>query len=151
MSDGTEPQTPESTLNPFSITVGKTQAEAGSMVDSRVKESGNPRNRMLKQAGEKIDEVKERVGDIYHRATEAKAKTTDTLDNLEQLFEDRVTRALKRLGIPTHDDVQGIARQLETMNALLKTLADHRDTATTTLDEKKDLKRIDGIGPVLEG
>jgi poly(hydroxyalkanoate) granule-associated protein len=106
-----------------------------------------------KLAEKKVGEVKERVDEVLGRVEEVKATATDTLDNLEQLFEERVARALKRLGVPTRDDVQGIAKRLEEMNELLRTLAEDQRIAGATVapDGKDDLKLISGIGPVLEG
>lgn len=153
VSNDTEKQTPESVADQLRAVVDKAQEEAGKMVDSLVKEGGKWRDQTLKLAGEKVDEVKERVDEVRGLVAGAKAKATDTLDNLEQLFEERVARALKRLGVPTRDDLQSIAERLEAMNALLQGLAEARRAAGLAVPpaEKDDLKLISGIGPVLEG
>jgi hypothetical protein len=76
----------------------------------------------------------------------------DILDHLEQIFEDRVLRSLKRLGVPTRDDLQGIARRLQEINGRIRELAgDRQATLTAQIAESDDLKQINGIGPVLEG
>lgn len=76
----------------------------------------------------------------------------ETLDHLEQIFEERVLQALKRLGVPTRDDLQGIARRLEEINEQIRALAsDQQATVATPAAEFDDLKLINGIGPVLEG
>jgi predicted flap endonuclease-1-like 5' DNA nuclease len=97
--------------------------------------------------------MKERIDDVRGMVEGVRTKATDTLDNLEQLFEERVARALKRLGVPTRDDLQGIAKRLEEINGRIKALANDRQAAamTTRTTEKDDLKMISGIGPVLEG
>lgn len=153
MSNDIEEQAPESTINQLKAAVDKAQEEAGKAMGSLVKEGGKLRDQTRKLAEEKVGEVKERVEEIRGRVEEVKTKATDALDNLEQLFEERVARALKRLGVPTRGDVQSIAKRLEEMNELLRTLADDRRLAgmTVALDEKDDLKLISGIGPVLEG
>ncbi|CDH46599.1 hypothetical protein BN874_530028 [Candidatus Contendobacter odensis Run_B_J11] len=154
VSNNTKEQAPESMVNQLKTAVDKAQEEAGKVVDSLVKEGGKLRDQTLKLAEEAVGEVKERVDEVRGRVEEAKVKATDTLDNLEQLFEERVARALKRLGVPTRDDVQGIAKRLEEMNGLLRTLADERcaaEAAAVPEDGKDDLKLINGIGPVLEG
>lgn len=153
MSNDTEEQAPESMVNQLKAAVDKAQEEAGKVVGSLVKEGGKLRDQTLKLAEETVDEVKERVDEVRGKVEEVKAKAADTMDNLEQLFEERVARALKRLGVPTRDDVQGIARRLEEMNGLLRTLAADRSAADAAVapDENDDLKLISGIGPVLEG
>ncbi|KAB2936272.1 MAG: hypothetical protein F9K25_01295 [Candidatus Contendobacter sp.] len=154
MSNDTEKQAPESVAHQLRAVVDKAQEEAGKVVDSLVKEGGKLRDQTLKLAGEKVGEAKERVDEVRGMVEGVKNKAADTLDNLEQLFEERVARALKRLGVPTRDDLQGIAKRLEEMNDLLKGLAENpevADEAAPSPAEKDDLKLISGIGPVLEG
>ena len=153
MSDDTEPKAIESMAGQVKAAVGKAQEETGKLVDSLVKEGGKIRDQTMKLADETVGEMKERVDEVRGMVENVRTRAADTLDNLEQLFEERVSRALKRLGVPTRDDLQGIARRLEELNGLIKTLADERQTigATTQAVEQDDLKLINGIGPVLEG
>ena len=113
MSDNTEKQAPESVTDQLRAVVDKAQEEAGKVVDSLVREGEKLRDQTLKLAGDKVDEMKERVEEVRGMVEDVKTKAADTLDNLEQLFEERVARALKRLGVPTRDDLQGIARRLD--------------------------------------
>jgi poly(hydroxyalkanoate) granule-associated protein len=141
--------------------VGKAQEETGKLVDSLAKEGEKLREQTLKLAGDAAEEVKERVDEMRGLVESAKTKASDTLDNLEQLFEERVARALQRLGVPTHDDLQGIARRLDAINDQIKALvndppsaalpAPEPDKAPDQKPEKDDLKLISGIGPALEG
>ncbi len=153
MSDDTEPKAIESMAGQVRAAVGKAQEETGKLVDSLVKEGGKIRDQTMKLADETVGEMKERVDEVRGMVENVRTRAADTLDNLEQLFEERVSRALKRLGVPTRDDLQGIARRLEELNGLIKTLADERQTigVTTQAVEQDDLKLINGIGPVLEG
>ncbi len=153
MNNDTEKQAPESVANPLRTVVDKAQEEAGKVVDSLVREGEKLRDQTLKLAGETVGEVKERVGEVRDMVEGVKTRAADTLDNLEQLFEERVARALKRLGVPTRDDLQGIAKRLEEMNSLIKALAEDRAAAGAAAlpANKDDLKLISGIGPVLEG
>jgi poly(hydroxyalkanoate) granule-associated protein len=153
VNNDTEKQAPESVANPLRTVVDKAQEEAGKVVDSLVREGEKLRDQTLKLAGETVGEVKERVGEVRDMVEGVKTRAADTLDNLEQLFEERVARALKRLGVPTRDDLQGIARRLEEMNGLIKGLAESWQAPALAASpaEKDDLKLISGIGPVLEG
>ena len=125
-------------------TVEKIQQEGSKILHSLVKESGKVFDETQKKAGEKVDEIKGRVEEARHKAAE-------TLDNLEQIFEERVSRALNRLGIPTREDFQAIAKRLEELNhsvqALLRSKA---KGASAPVAEKDDLKEISGIGPAIE-
>jgi len=153
VSNDTEKQAPESVADQIRAVVDKAQEKAGEVVDSLVKEGEKLRDQTRKLAEEKVGEVKERVEEVREMVEGAKTKAVDTLDNLEQLFEERVARALKRLGVPTRDDLQSIAKRLEAMNDLIQGLAQEGEGAEEAAPgaEKDDLKLISGIGPVLEG
>lgn len=153
MSNHTDKQTPESVTEQLRAVVDKVQEEAGKAVNSLAREGEKLRDQTLKRAGETVDEVKERVHGMRGVVEGVKSRAADTLDNLEQLFEERVARALKRLGVPTRDELQGLAKRLEEMNALIKMLAEERRAAEVAPPpaDIDDLKLISGIGPVLEG
>ena len=154
MSDDTEPKAIESMAGQVKAAVGKAQEETGKVVDSLVREGGKIRDQTMKLADETVGEMKERVDEVRGMVENVRTRAADTLDNLEQLFEERVARALKRLGVPTRDDLQGIARRLEEMNGLIRTLAVDRQAAELDAPppaDPDDLKLISGIGPVLEG
>lgn len=153
MNDHTELKDPESTADQIKAAVGRAQKETGKLVGSLVKESEKIREQTLKLAEEKVDEVKERIEEVRSMVEGVRTKAVGTLDNLEQLFEERVSRALKRLGVPTRDDLHGIAKRLEELGDLLETLAVERPKMDITTEpaERDDLKLINGIGPVLEG
>lgn len=153
MSDKTERNISEAVTDQVKAAVGKAQDEAGKLVDSLVKEGGKIRDQTLKLAEEAAGEVRERVDEARGVVESVKARAADTLDNLEQLFEERVARALKRLGVPTRDDLQGIAKRLQDLNGLLQTLTAERPARSEPArgEERDDLKLLNGIGPVLEG
>ena len=153
MSNPIEKQAPESVTDQLKAVVDKAQEEASKVMNSLVREGEKLRDQTLKLAEEKVDDVKERVDEVRSMVEGARTKAANTLDNLEQLFEERVSRALKRLGVPTRDDLHGIANRLAEMNDLIKGLADSRQAAAVAAPpaEKDDLKLISGIGPVLEG
>jgi poly(hydroxyalkanoate) granule-associated protein len=59
------------------------------------------------------------------KAKEMQSAASGTWDRLEQVFEDRVARALSKLGVHTQDDVQRLAERVdalsEAVNELIKT------------------------------
>jgi len=122
--------------------IEKIQQEGVKILESLVKEGGKMFEETQKVAGGKVEEMKGRV-------EEARGKASETFDNLEHIFEERVSRALNRLGIPTRDDFQAIAKRLDQLNGNVQTLIKSRSQAG--IPEKDDLKEISGLGPVLEG
>ncbi|MBZ4195076.1 MAG: phasin family protein [Candidatus Contendobacter sp.] len=141
-------------------TAGAVAAQVKTVVDKAQEETGKLMDSLVKEGEKRVDEARSIV-------ESAKTKAGDTLDNLEQLFEERVARALKQLGVPTRDDVQGIARRLDEINDRIKALtsappppvadpapvvaADPAPASVPITPEKDDLKLINGIGPALEG
>ncbi|MEZ5584971.1 MAG: phasin family protein [Candidatus Competibacteraceae bacterium] len=125
--------------------VDKVQEEGSKLLNSLAKEGGKVKDQTQKMAEEMVDELKEKVGEVRNKAA-------DTVDNLEQIFEDRVSRVLKRLGIPTSDDFHAIAKRLEALNDSVKTLINSETTQAEALSsETDDLQEINGIGPTLAG
>ncbi len=154
MSDQTHKNESDPMTGQVRAAVDKVQRETDNLVDSLVREGEKLRDQALKMAEEKTGEIRERVDEVRDRVGEVRDKATSTLDNLEQLFEERVARALKGLGVPTRDDLRTIARQLEEINHCIQAIANDRKAAVMIAqaeEEKDDLKMISGIGPALEG
>jgi poly(hydroxyalkanoate) granule-associated protein len=84
----------------------KTQEEGVKVFDALVKEGRAVETRTRKLAQSKVEEMTATVG----KATKT---ATATWDKLEQVFEDRVARALQRLGVPTNKDIQSLAKRVE--------------------------------------
>jgi poly(hydroxyalkanoate) granule-associated protein len=94
----------------------------------------------LVQEGKGLEEktratTRERVGGMaeqMNKATAAaSAKTNAAWDRIEQVFEDRVARSLKSLGVPTDRDVGSLTRQIEELSAEVRALRSARSNAST--------------------
>jgi len=99
----------------------------------RARQEGSKAFETLVQQGEKLEQrTKQAAADTAaaaRGAATAKAKEMQqmaggTWDKLEQVFEDRVARALGKLGVYTQNDVQKLADRVDALsasvNALLK-------------------------------
>ena len=84
----------------------KAQEEGAKVFDALVKEGQTIEARTRKLAESKVAEMTGTVG----KATKS---ATATWDKLEQVFENRVARALQRLGVPTNKDIQSLAKRVE--------------------------------------
>ena len=98
MSEQTHENESDSMTSPVRAAVDQAQRETGHLVDSLVREGEKLRDQALKMTEEKSGKIKGWVGEARDRLGDAKDKTSSTLDSLEQLFEERVARALTRLG-----------------------------------------------------
>lgn len=98
---------------------GKAQTEGGKVFEALVKEGKSLEGTTRKLAESKLAGLSESFG----RKTEAaSAKATATWDKLEQVFEDRVARALGKLGVPSSKDVEALAKRVEQLTASVRTL-----------------------------
>lgn len=87
----------------------KAQAEGGKVFEALVEEGEAIQSRAKQAADEKI--------------TEVKSKATGTWDKLEQVFEDRVARALHSLSVPTKHDIDELSKRVHELTAATKKLA----------------------------
>lgn len=97
----------------------KTQAEGAKVFEALVKEGKHLEARTRKLAGAKVSEMTNQWGKTAGQAT---ARASATWDKLEQVFEDRVERALSRLGVPTNRDIQALAKRVETLTGSVQKL-----------------------------
>lgn len=97
----------------------RAQEEGTKMFEALVKEGVAIEKTTRKLAGGRVDAVRdameERVGQVRERAT-------DTWDRLEKVFEQRVQRAMGKLGVPSRDEIQALIARVDTLNAELRKL-----------------------------
>jgi poly(hydroxyalkanoate) granule-associated protein len=98
----------------------KAQAEGGKVFESLVKEGKVLESQTRRFAEQKFQDVTAQFG---RKAEAATAKATAGWDSLEKIFEDRVARALTRLGVPTSKEIQDLAQRVEALNAGVQALA----------------------------
>ncbi len=91
---------------------GRAQAEGSRVFDNLVKEGENIEARNREQTGDTPrwrDNVEEHLG-------EAREKASGTWDKVEKAFDDRVQGVLKRLHIPTAEDVAALNARIDALN-----------------------------------
>ncbi len=62
---------------------------------------------------------------------QVRSQAGDTLDNLEQMFQTRVHRALAQLGVPSAEDVEKLSHKVEQLNTSINKLAADRRVVKT--------------------
>ena len=99
---------------------GRAQEEGTRMFEALVKEGMNIEKSTRHIAGDRVEAVRdameERVGNVRDRAS-------DTWDRLEKVFEQRVQRALTKLGVPGSKELQDLIARVNELNAQLRKLA----------------------------
>lgn len=95
----------------------RAQAEGGKLFEALVKEGMGLEQTMRKFAGGRADVVRDAV---ESRVGQARERATDTWDKLEKVFEDRVQRALVKLGVPSREDLNDLSARVEALTAELR-------------------------------
>jgi poly(hydroxyalkanoate) granule-associated protein len=88
----------------------KAQEEGGKVFDALVKEGETIQARTRKMTDEKIAVVA--------------GKAAGTWDRLEQVFEDRVARALGSLGVPSKKDIDKLSKRVVELTAVVQGLTE---------------------------
>lgn len=97
----------------------KAQEEGGKVFDALVREGTSIQRRTRAMTEEKIGEV---TGKVTKAAGDIGKQANKSWDRLEQVFEDRVSRALTRLGVPTSKDIQALIARVEALNENVQSL-----------------------------
>ena len=92
---------------------GRAQAEGAKLFEALVKEGLSLEKTARGFAGGRADFVRDAV---ENHVGQARERATDTWDKLEKVFEDRVSRSLKRLGIPTHADLKRVEARIDALS-----------------------------------
>ncbi len=95
----------------------RAQGEGTDMFEALVKKGMNLEAQTRKLANGKVDVVR---GAVEDRVENVREKATDTWDRMEKVFEDRVQRALTRLGVPTREDLGNLIKRVESLTTELK-------------------------------
>ncbi len=96
---------------------GRAQAEGTKLFEGLVKEGLNLEQTARKFADKRSHVVRDAV---ESRASQARERASDTWDRLEKVFEDRVQRALTKLGVPGREDLAELSKRVETLTAELR-------------------------------
>lgn len=107
----------------------RAQEEGGKLFESLVKEGADIEARSKREADETAEEVRNRVRTV-------RGKTTDSWSRLEHVFQDRISRSLHNLGVPTRDDIMALSERIETLGRQIKSLREGKPREKTTAGSK---------------
>ncbi len=91
----------------------KAQAEGGKVFENLVKDGLGLQRKTQAAAEEKITEATSKMSDMANGIT---SKATGQWDKLENIFEDRVAKALHKLGVPSAKDVQALIQRVDELS-----------------------------------
>ncbi len=106
----------------------KAQAEGGKVFETLVKDGVGLQRKTQAAAEEKISEATSKMTNMANGitakatgvATDITSKATGQWDKLENIFEERVAKAMSKMGMPTAKEVQALAKRVDELSAQLK-------------------------------
>lgn len=97
----------------------KAQAEGGKVFQALVKEGMSIQRKTQAVAGDKLSDATSRMASM---ASDLSSKASGQWDKLEGIFEERVARALKKLGVPTAREIDELVARIEELNRTVAAL-----------------------------
>jgi poly(hydroxyalkanoate) granule-associated protein len=98
----------------------RAQAEGSKAFESLVKEGVSIQRKTQAAAEEKISEATNKMSTM---ATDITSKASGQWDKLENIFEERVAKALNKLGVPSAKDVNALISRIEELNKAVQKLS----------------------------
>jgi poly(hydroxyalkanoate) granule-associated protein len=115
----------------------KAQEEGGKVFEALVKEGVSLQRKTQAVAEERIGDV---TGKMSTLAEGVSAKAGQGWDKLESIFEDRVSKALNRLGVPSSKDVDALVERIDALSAQVAKLSKAPRTAAPVKTAKPAAK-----------
>jgi|SRR5437899_318913 len=128
----------------------KAQEEGGKVFDKLVKDGAELQKRTQKLAENKVSDVS---GTVEKIAGNLSKQAAGSWDKLEHVFEERVSRAVQSLGIPTQRDIKDLHRRVEELHLSMNALAAKKRAVEKTNKKttKKPSARPAAISPKKSG
>lgn len=104
----------------------KAQEEGSKVFEALVKDGIGMQTKSQAMAEEKLAEAASKMSSMAQGITE---RATGQWDKLENIFEDRVAKALKKLGVPSAQDVAVLTARVEELSKLVQTLVAQQEPA----------------------
>ena len=92
----------------------KAQEEGGKVFDALVKDGLSLQRKTQSVAEEKLGEVTSKMSGM---ASDVQAKAGQHWDKLESIFEDRVSKAMGKLGVPSSKDLAALSQRIDELSA----------------------------------
>ena len=117
----------------------KAQEEGGKVFESLVKEGVAIQRKTQAAAEEKISEATSRMANM---ATDISSKASGQWDKLENIFEERVSKALNKLGVPSSKDIEALIKRIDELSAQVAKLS---KTAPAKASRAASTKASNGV------
>ena len=107
----------------------KAQEGGGKVYESLMKEGLSMQRKTQAAAEEKISEATSKMANM---AGDIQSKAGQQWDKLENIFEDRVAKALNKLGVPSAKDVDALIARIDELNKSVQKMSAKEPAAKAT-------------------
>jgi poly(hydroxyalkanoate) granule-associated protein len=97
----------------------KAQDQGGKIFETLIKEGQALEKATRKLTGDRVDAAR---GAVETTVSQVRDRASDTWDRLEQVFENRVSRALNSLGVPGPADLSELTKRVEELSRAVRAL-----------------------------
>lgn len=112
--------------------VSRAQKGAPKLLEDLVEEGARVHARGQRLAGDAMRSVMEEAQTaLKGRVSGVRERASDAYDNLEKMFQSRVQRALKQLGVPSAAEISGLSSRVDALNANIEKLSRQRPAGRT--------------------
>lgn len=101
----------------------KAQEGGGKVFESLMKEGLSIQRKTQAVAEEKISAATSKISDMATMAGGIQSSAGQQWDKLENIFEDRVVKALNKLGVPSEQDMHALVARLDELNKTVQKIS----------------------------
>lgn len=112
----------------------KAQQEGGKVFEALVKEGLTIQRKTQSAAEEKVSDATQKM---THLASDIQSRAGYQWDKLENIFEDRVAKALNKLGVPSARDVDALMARMDELNKNIEALSPKAPAARKAVAKTK--------------
>jgi poly(hydroxyalkanoate) granule-associated protein len=124
---------------------GKAQDERSKVFETLVREGNAIQKRTMALTEDKMNEVSQRVSKVTDKvaqvAGQVQKEATHRWDKLEAVFEARVERALRRLGVPSTNEIRTLTKRVEQLSADVKKASGKKPPVKSAVKSAKKVVR----------
>jgi poly(hydroxyalkanoate) granule-associated protein len=107
--------------------LARAQKEGPKLFETLVEEGEKVHSRTVDAAGEAMSNAMQGIrGTIDASVEGVRDRATETWDNIEKIFQSRVHKAMRQLGVPTADDISTLSRKVNELTKSVEALARKR-------------------------
>ena len=125
----------------------KAQEEGSKAFEALVKEGVRFQQQTHQAAEEKLAETARKMSSL---TTDMSAKATGQWDKLENIFEERVAKALNKLGVPSAKDINALIARIDELNKAVQKLSAKAPTAAAVKSAPQAAPRKTQTSPAVK-